>query len=907
MTSENVDNFGFLKSVWPDLYDLGSRAESAAHDEPDITAVRLRSYTERMVEMLFDHYGLTFQTSQTHAERLNLLEKSGFLNRRLLAKLQAIRNFGNRGAHGRKVTTSQAEDLTIDAWSLGCWFARLVRPDVDWIIRPYGQGSPGFHSQQENADAAVPENNDQDEAPSNVFRFPQERIRRIQDEVSHALSQVDPRVRHLRTRMTLREAFLEDLNEDQQACADKLEAFLSDPSARVFLLKGDAGAGKTFMARGLVEYLSAQGRGYRLAAPTGRAAKIIADKTGRDARTLHSLIYDYGNLREFDGEDGADLATFKFYADVAPNRDPANAVYLIDEASLVSDDYSESDFFRSGSGYLLRDIMNFAGFNASENDRKIIFIGDPVQIPPVGMNTSPALDREYLKAQFGIEAHEYRLTEVVRQKSDSGILANVAQLRDGVEQGVYRGLEFNFSEDVVRLDSEDLLPAYLKIVRDQTDELPIVIARSNAEAAEFNKAVHSQIFPGRDSVCAGDRLLVTSNTIVGGHFVANGEFVDVVSAEPMVERRSVRLRTRVGDSDEVETSEVTLVFRELEIALRAEGEEKFVQRVKVLDTLLHDGQANLSADEQRALYVDFLRRHPDLRGQDPHQFHVALHNDPYFNAMRVKFGYAVTGHKAQGGEWKNVFVICPSGGDPRNEDYFRWLYTAMTRSSSMLFLVNPPEVRLKVSGLDFREQQNRPEGSLENPNKSPISQFRDALRNAIRERLEGSDITIEDVAHKPYQEVFYCGKGVHECRVNVSYNKNFQVGSVSIMSETDLAEELRQRLVSLAGRSPAQEATGLDEDKSGARLSRPFLAEFDTRLKGLLTHRGIDTISVDEKQWNLRYVTSRDQASATVDIYFDGRERFTKVVPLRSGGFPSLRDDDLLHDVLKVMTTEIVV
>jgi hypothetical protein len=393
------------------------------------------------------------------------------------------------------------------------------------------------------------------------------------------------------------------------------------------------------------------------------------------------------------------------------------------------------------------------------------------------MSTSPALDQKYLKEHFGIEAHEYRLTEIVRQKAGSGILANVAQLRAGVEQGVYRGLSFDFSDDVVRLTSADLLPEYLKIARNPADELPIVVARSNAEAAGFNKAVHSEIFPDRNSVCAGDRLIVMSNTIVGGQFIANGEFVDVVSAEPMVERRSVRLRTRIGDSDRTETADVTLVFRELEIALKAEGEEKLVQRVKVLDTLLHDDQANLSANEQRALYVDFLKRHPDLRRQDPQQFAIEFRNDPYFNALRVKFGYAVTGHKAQGGEWKNVFVICPSGGDPRNEDYFRWLYTAMTRSSSKLFLVNPPEVRLEVSGPDFREPRNSTQAGSNAPSKSPIAQFRDALQLAIRQRLDGSGIIIEDVAHNPYQEVFYCGKGDHECRVNVSYNKNFRIGS----------------------------------------------------------------------------------------------------------------------------------
>lgn len=912
MTHTKIDNFKFLQSLWPVLYELGVRAEGAATTDPDIAAVRLRSFTERMVECLFDHFGLQIDADEHQFDRLLVLERGEILDRRLLAKLHTIRKFGNRGAHGGEVTTDQAEDLVVDAWSLGCWFARLLRPDVNWIIRPYGQGNTALPEEVEVEPATLIEESADSEFKSNVFKFPEERIRRIRNEVAHALSQVDPRVRQLRTRMTMLEAFAEELNSDQEGCATALEDFLTDKSKRIFLLKGNAGSGKTFMAKGLIEYLSTQGRAYRIAAPTGRAAKVIGEKTGREACTLHSLIYNYGNLHEYDEDeapDGSELATFKVYANVANNRESANAVYVIDEASLVSDDYSESDFFRSGSGYLLRDLMKYIGFDDTENDRKIIFIGDPAQLTPVGMSTSPALDPAYLREHFGQYPSEYRLTEVVRQHSDSGILANVRQLRKGVEEGVFRGLEFDFTSDVERLTFDELLPTYMKIVRSDIAGLPIVITRSNAEAAQFNKAVHSQLFPGSETVHEGDRLIITSNTIVGSCFLANGEFVDVVSVEPVVERRSVRLRRRVGDSGEIETIDVDLIFRDIELALPSENDERLVQSVKVLDTLLHDGQASLSTEAQRALYVDFQKRHPALRGADRRVVTAAIRQDPYFNAVRAKFGYAVTCHKAQGGEWENVFVVCPAGGDPRNEDYFRWLYTAMTRSSSRLFLINPPEVRIKIAGPSVRDIAKEPSIAEPIAKQSPFSNFKSALLHEVRELLDGSEILIDDVAHYQYQEAFYCSRDKVACRVNFSYNRRFQIRSVTISPEGELADEIRSRIASLVGRSPISrgESQGSGSQAPSVASSRPFVRQFDERLRDLLRARDIDVASMEEKQWNLRYVASREHSTATIDIYFDGKERFTKCIPVGSPSFVHGDSDKLLGDLVEVITTEIVV
>ena len=855
-----------------------------------------------MVELLFVHFALPLIAEHSQYDRLLLLERDNLLERRLLAKFHTIRKFGNDGAHGKGVTSERAKDLVYDAWTLGCWFVRLMRPDIDWLIRPYGQ-SVGNEKVESEPPGRSPANGDM-RPQDNVVAFPEDRVRRIRQEVAAALTKVDPEIRNLRTRMSLREAFAEDLNGDQSACADALEAFLSDPGQRIMLLKGDAGAGKTFMAKGLVEYLASQGRQYAIGAPTGRAAKIIGEKTGRQARTLHSLIYDYGNLRRMgeDGEDVTGLASFKVYASVAANRDSANTVYIVDEASLVSDAFSESDFFRSGSGYLLKDLLDYVGMQTPGTDRKIIFIGDPVQLTPVGMNTSPALDGDYLHRHYGYRPAEYRLTEIVRQGAESSILTNVKPLRKGVEEGAFRGLSFDFDDEVVRLGQGDLVPTYLQAVRAAGRE-PMVITRSNAEAAEINRSVRAEIFPGQDHVRPGDRLIITSNTFVGGKFLANGEFVEVCGVEPVVERKSVRLTRRVGDTDQKEKVDIELFFRDIEIAMRMENGEQAVQQVKVVDTLLHDRNPGLSPDEQRALYIDFLRRHPDIRKADPRALTDAIRQDPYFNAMRAKFGYAVTCHKAQGGEWDEVFVLCPGGGDTRNEDAFRWLYTAMTRARSRLFLVNPPEVRIKLVGPSVQDFATGAVGGAADQNgPTPLSAFRQALLARSRAALEGSGISIDDVGRHQYQEVLYCSRGTDGCRASLIYNRKFQLRSMTIHPEGPLANDVTERLGALVGLTLGKD--GEKTDKKATSLIRPFIAEFDAQFRRQLAERNISVTSMQELQWNLRYVTARDDGQATIDIYFDGKDRFTSCKPINpANSADGLR---LMREVIEIVTSEIV-
>lgn len=919
MTDEHSDNFRFLQQFWPGLHELASKAEQAGLREPDLVAIRLRGLTEAMVIELFDHLGLQYDAAQSHFDRLILLENADLLDARLLSKFHAIRKVGNNAAHNGKVTPTQAEALLEDAWSLSCWFCRFMRPDVEWLT-PTRQTIPAG-SEAAAGDMSAERQPTVAGRSLNVLRFPEERIQRIREQVSRAMAQIDPRVRELRTTITLHEAFTETLSDDQTACLDALATFLANPNQRVFFLKGYAGTGKTFLAKGITEYFSAQGRAFRLVAPTGRAAKIISEKTGRDARTIHSQIYNFSDLKEYAaGDQELGSETFKFYAQIAANKDRANTVYIVDEASLLSDVYSESEFFRSGTGYLLQDLINYVGFDHGETDRKIIFVGDPAQLPPVGMPAPPALDADYLRKRFGLDAAAYELKEVLRQKADSGVIRNTMPLRESLSKGTFGSLAFDFDEDVQRLRTDEVLPQYMAVRSADETNIPIVITRSNREAASYNRAIRGALFPGRDFVTTGDRLIVTANTIVNGRFLANGEFVEVVDAETVVERRSVTLRQRNEETGTVDVVEVPLVFRDIQLALSSPDGEESVLSAKILDDHLHDGEAGLKAAQQRALYVDFLKRHPDLKRNDDREYlSLTIRQDPYFNALRVKFGYAVTCHKAQGGEWEHVFVSCPSGQNRRSADYFRWLYTAMTRSSGKLYLIDPPEVRLKVAGPDWwsaadastmsTDAQLDPAGPTAAAVKvSPQEEFRLGVLARVRDLLAGTDIEIDDVAHHQYQEAFYLRRDLDTARANISYNGKFKITAVVVPSAGAFGEQLGELLRPLVGLfiGSARSVAGTGGASDVQTPSRPFLAEFHDRLVPLLKERQIRVVDLKEHAWSQRYTFPRDNDAAVVDVFYDGRDRFTKCMPINIGGRHSVPSGKLLPEVLEILTAQVI-
>lgn len=693
---------------------------------------------------------------------------------------------------------------------------------------------------------------------------------------------------------TLRDAFAgENLTPGQEELIAELERFLSDGEADVFLLKGYAGTGKTFITRGLGEYLQAKGRAFCLAAPTGRAAKVIAAKSGFDAETLHKKVYDYTKFSEYTDDGVAGSETFKAYLEIAKNDLPANAVFIVDEASLVSDVYQEGEFFRSGSGYLLRDFLTHVGLDHNDHDKKVIFIGDVAQLPPVDMAFSPALDEDYLRKTYGVAIRGYELKDVVRQKADSAVMRNVQPLRDALEVGVFNKIGFDFDgAEVSRLAPDQLMPAYFQSCDHAVNAKSVIISRSNAEAAEFNRAARQTFFPGMETVAAGDKLMVVKNTPT----LSNGDFIWVKEVDATVETREVALKRKHPHTQEIETITVALAFREVHAGFRAADGRPFFFRTKILENLLYDNSPGLGSDEQKALYVDFRTRKRHLRPGDA-AFKMELQNDPYFNALRVKFGYALTCHKAQGSEWEHVFVSCPTTQNPLSADAFRWLYTAMTRTSDRVYLINPPlrtlggDMGVVSGGPALRAARNAASaatGELSAPSASNAATFglseQDgvlfAILGQVQALLEGAGIEIESIVHNQYQEAYFFRRGEETARLNIAYNARGRVKSVAAVQKDPLSEDLARRLGGLADRPLPMGTGAMEAVGTAGDLSRPFLQEYHDRLVPMLRERRIRIASLAERPWCVRYALERDGEVATIDIWYNSRSVLTKCQPV---------------------------
>jgi len=866
--SQQGEPFGFLQSFWPDLHALAAEADRNAASLPAFAMVRLRGFAEAMVVHLFRHIGLPLGAQESQLDRLKILQGDGYLDRHLLAKFHTIRKLGNAAAHNGLVSVEQAESLIEDAWSLASWFCRYMRPDIEWPTH--------------------------------------ERIVRSE--------QVSPP----RTQIRLREAFEAELNEDQERCVSALEAFLADDHQRIFLLKGYAGTGKTFLAAGLTEYLLTQGRDFSLAAPTGRAAKVIASKTGQSARTIHSLIYDYSDMTDHTEDGEAESATFKMIAKVAQNQQSIDAVYIIDEASLISDVYMESEFFRSGSGYLLQDLIAYVGSTHSGNARKIIFIGDPAQLPPVGMARSPAFDGEYLRQTFGLDAAGYELTEIVRQKAGSAVLRNVMPLRECLAANRFSSLAFTYDDDVIRLDRDRVTDLYMRARVGRGPQAPIIVTHSNAEAAEFNRAIRARLFPGQDFVAAGDAVMVAANGFCATHYIANGEILRIESVEPVAESRLVQLRQRIGDTKVVETINVVLRFRDVIVAMPQPEGDDLVLSTKILDDFLHGDDAGLNPVQQRALYVDFVMRHEHIdRKKERDEFRLAMRSDPYFNALRLRFGYAVTCHKAQGGEWSHVIASCATNRNPRSAEYFRWLYTAMTRTSAKLYLVDPPDIKPKppsdpagdwVTPNDTAAQ-TAPDANAPTPapasnadalaTLSPQAMCRQWLEAEISERLSGTGVEIEDIAHHPYREAYFFKRGAETSRIDITYRGDWTISGVSCPRPAGFAESVMERIIPIVGRKP----TGLPP-RPGAvsEPTRPFLKSYHDRLVAALARRRISVEELREQDFAQRYRLARGSDAVDVNIFYNGRDQITNFRPVNPVPNPGPTLVALQNDVRAVLT-----
>ena len=450
-------------------------------------------------------------------------------------------------------------------------------------------------------------------------------------------------------------------NRQQQELLIRLSKFiLTGGENELFLLKGYAGTGKTSLVGALVKTLQSIDRKTVLLAPTGRAAKVFARYAGHSAYTIHRKIYRQQRF-------SPDMQGF-----LAGNNMHRDTLFIVDEASMIANSLNENGYY--GSGQLLDDLIEYV--YGGENCR-LLLLGDTAQLPPVGQAYSPALSPERLSA-FGLRVTTYELNEVARQDNASGILYNATRLRRQMDTEAEilppPRLRFSGYGDVVNLSGEYLIEtlsdSYDKVGLDET----IVITRSNKRAGIFNQGIRNQILYREEELTAGDMLLVAKNNYYWGKeykgvdFIANGDVARVMRVRKYYEMYGFRF------------ADVQLQFPDLDIEIEA--------RI-LLDTLSSDAPA-LSREQNEQLYTRILEDYTHIASQRERL--QRLKADPWFNALQVKYAYGVTCHKAQGGQWRHAYIDM-GYIDPQNLtlDFYRWLYTALTRATERVYFINTGE------------------------------------------------------------------------------------------------------------------------------------------------------------------------------------------------------------------------
>ena len=462
-------------------------------------------------------------------------------------------------------------------------------------------------------------------------------------------------------RLQLEASFGFEPTESQRLWFPAITNFIfSKKQNSAFLLKGYAGSGKTTLISALVKDIQKASYKIILMAPTGRAAKVMATYSKISARTIHKQIY-YPKA-EKGGKMSFQLKSNKY----------KKTLFVIDEASMIGDDRQNVKLFENGS--LLHDVIQYVN---NGEQCKLLFVGDQAQLPPVHLDLSPALDEEELRQFHFDEVYSVELEGVVRQKKDSGILKNATQLRVDLNQGVFDQFKFDViaTDDILYTNNgmdvfEAIESAFAESGIDQT----VFIVRSNKRANSYNENIRRRILGLEDELSVGDQLMVVKNNYFwlapesAPGFIANGDVIKILSIHSRKEL--------YGFS-----------FAEVSVKLADYPDEKPFDTVLLLDTLKAE-TASLSYEDGNRLYQAVLEDYVSERSKFK-QF-LKVKNNRFFNALQVKYSYAMTCHKSQGGQWEHVFIEKPYLADGPNRDYLRWLYTAMTRASKRLYLLGFP-------------------------------------------------------------------------------------------------------------------------------------------------------------------------------------------------------------------------
>lgn len=556
------------------------------------------------------------------------------------------------------------------------------------------------------------------------------------------------------------------LTSSQQSVFNQITSFIQS-DASVFILCGYAGTGKTTMIKAIVDEIS-KIKDVLLMAPTGRAARVLESKTQHPtchASTIHKAIYGSAAFCIKKTKDLAD-SEFKYLFPIKGNE--GQIVAIVDEASMVCSRTMPQELFQFGTDNLMDDLLTFV---RPSYGGKVIFVGDPAQLPPVGESISNALQREFFEKK-GLKVMEATLTEVLRQSGESVILKNAMMIRDLLSKEQRNQLVFEEkSNEVETIEKDRFLKHYLVDRKKTGRNDSVVICFTNQSAYLYNKEIRESLYGTQNpTLRIGDVLMVVQNNYSLDRM--NGEFIPVLEVGETT-HQSAPVYIQNGGTKEKKI--ISLDFARIKTM---DGFGNECSCFLLLD-LLNNGCASISIDQQRALYINFCMRNPQLK-PGTEEFHKALKGDPYFNCLKAKYGYAVTGHKCQGGEWSKVYVDY-HGRTGMSNDCLRWAYTATTRARNTLYVTNLPHItpfsKFRIEPIQGCKTVNEEYHILGDVPLSPFHaadapKFLHAKWMCIDYNLQGTGYRVQRVESKPYREIYLIStpEGFEE-RFDIQYKK----------------------------------------------------------------------------------------------------------------------------------------
>lgn len=689
------------------------------------------------------------------------------------------------------------------------------------------------------------------------------------------------------------------LSEDQYKAFKKITEFLSS-SEDIFLLKGYAGSGKTTILKGLIKYIESLQKEFQVMAPTGRAARILQNKTNFGT-TIHKGIYNFLKLIiKNEGKLGEE--NYKY---IYPIRQEYSIgkIFIIDEASMISNKENKQEFWQCGTDILLEDLLTFSRIKEKEINNKIIFVGDPAQLPPVGDNQSSALSLEFFKNK-NLTVNEIEMTQVMRQ-TDNLILKNATKIRNLIKETKKYELTFDYNKD----DFIKLTNINIEIVSKYVDLFPIpelgqgvIIAYSNKQCLNYNQSIRSHIFAGKQEITVGDILLICNNSYT--QELMNGDMVKVMEVAPeLIERKNIPVYEKYKDGRSVKKPQ-NLSFRKIKVRSENSDTEK---EFFIIENLLNSPNRDLSKLEIKALFVDFKMRHQNIK-EESDDFKQKLKDDPLFNAVRVKYGYAITCHKSQGSEWHTTFVDY-SNRISLKEMPLRWCYTATTRAVERCFTINAPHFtalsNFNISA-EIGQISKIPENALSLKN-IPLSPFHSEKQHKCKSQKYWE--VEKELSDTPYNLLKVTSLGDYMERYTIFYNKtemNFDIRHnkagffQEFMPVTPNQSKEEKEILEILNKASESQSFDYNIDY---QPSLEVLAKLYQLMQLACAECEVFITNIEEKTANylVTYFLKSSSKGAYIQFYFNNNNQLTRALPK---SFDS--NDEKLNQLIKKLKEYVV-